>query len=868
MQPALTSARPPHAFEMGRHRAMSDNTLVIDLAGTWRLGWQDVRRGDAMTTEWPTERQQDWLDALVPGEVHRDLERHGILDPIESGLGALRAQWVDRATWIFLRDFELDEVPASAELVFERLELCAAIYVNGHRVGSHDNVFLPLRIDVTPYLQAGANRVRVELDGGQHLVADLPTKGYRRSVMQGPDKRHWLRAGQSQFGWDWSPRLVNIGITGPVRLEMRSVPVRIGHVVPIVDVASDHSSALVETRVFVVNATNRDERATLRLHLDDQMQSLDVVLPPGESRIDFLDRIENPTLWWPRGMGAQHRCSLAIELALPGSGTSEVRTLELGLRSIQLDQSPAPDRGTLFRIKVNGVPFFAKGGNWVPISLTPNPVPVELLDRQLTRAVEAEFNFLRVWGGGDYETDEFYDRCDVLGILVWQDLIFACSRYPMGNDWFRESVEDEVRHQIRRLARHPSLGLWCGNNENAWIGQGEGFPGPLVPRDDGTPLAEVQADHQWFETEAMNIARAEDPSRPFWPSSPWSPVDADHNAGHEGDQHPWSIGFTDVDFRKYRDMDARFPNEGGLLGASSLPALLTSLPEDQRFFGSFAWKTHDNEMIMRFPTRAYDEQLRDWTGLDVRQLSLEGYVYWTGLLQGEGLSEYVDNFRRRAHTTSAAVFWMYNDCWPTVRSWTIVDSEGRRTPSFHPVRRAFSPVRVGIRQAAKEGLGDAFVWVHNDTQDDVSLTLECGHLTFAGEMHTNHHPITVPARSVAEVAQLTAPDGDVHSSAYVAILRSGEQIISRNRLLPGKFSDLRLPDVDVRVHLEDLQDGRREAVFESDVFVLGVCLDLDGEGDLADNFFDLYPGLSHRVPWTHAQPPEVKFTGNSAGADS
>jgi beta-mannosidase len=362
-----------------------------------------------------------------------------------------------------------------------RLELGATVYLNGAVVGSQVTAFIPLRVEVAEHLRVGSNRLRVELDAGQHSVTELPAVGYRRSVMQGVDKRHWLRTGQSQFGWDWSPRLLTIGITGPVRLELREVALRLGDVVPVVEVAEDHAMATVTTRVFVANDSDSTLEATIGVQLDGRWQRVDVIAAPGETRVEVVTHVDRPRLWWPRGMGGQPLHPLVVELSRAGGDPAERRELRIGLRSVVVDQSPAPDRGTLFRIVVNGVPLFAKGGNWVPISLTPNPVPVPLLDRQLARAVEAEFNFLRVWGGGDYETEEFYDRCDELGILVWQDLIFACSRYPMRVDWYRELVEAEVRHQMRRLAKHPSLAVWCGNNENAWIGQDAGFPGAARP---------------------------------------------------------------------------------------------------------------------------------------------------------------------------------------------------------------------------------------------------------------------------------------------------------------------------------------------------------------------------------------------------
>ncbi|MFC0680093.1 hypothetical protein ACFFGH_19840 [Lysobacter korlensis] len=835
---------------------------ILDLAGRWRLGWQDPRRGDLAYAESPADEQLDWLEAVVPGEVHRDLERQGILEPIELGLGALAAQWVDRATWIFVRDVEIHAVPASAQLVFERLELGATVYLNGVLVGTQVTAFLPMRVEVAEHLHIGSNRLRVELDAGQHAVTELPAVGYRRSVLQGPDKRQWLRTGQSQFGWDWSPRLLTIGITGPVRLELRDLALRLAEVVPVVEVADDHAIATVTTRVFLANDSNAPVATTVRVELDGQQQRVEVMVEPGESRVDVVTRVERPELWWPRGMGAQPLHPLVVEVAGDGAGSAERRELRIGLRSMVVDQSAAPDRGTLFRIVVNGVPFFAKGGNWVPISLTPNPVPVDLLDAQLARAVEANFTMLRVWGGGDYETEEFYDRCDELGIVVWQDLIFACARYPMRVDWFRKLVEAEVRHQVRRLAKHPSLAIWAGDNENAWIGQDSVPPGPLVPLIDGIPVKEFEADHAWFEREAIDLAAEEDPTRLFWPSSPWSPTGPDHNAGHEGDQHPWSIGFGDVDFRKYRDIDARFPNEGGLLGPSTMPTILESLPEGHRFYNSFAWKTHENEMVMRYQPNRYDGLLKEWTGRDAASIPLEEWVYWSGLLHGEALTEYVDNFRRRSTTTGSAVFWMYNDCWPTVRSWTIVDYRARRTASFHPVRRAFAPVRVGIVDAAVSGAAGATVWVHNDTPSDLALELEAGTMAFAGPVDTTRSAVTVPARAVREVAHVAPPSGDPLASAYVAVLRDGDRVVSRNRLLPGRYSDLPLAGADVRVRVEPLAGGEGEAVFESDVFVLGVALDLEGDNDLADDFFDLYPGMPHRIQWSDPTPPVILFTGN------
>ena len=297
-------------------------------------------------------------------------------------------------------------------------------------------------------------------------------------------------------------------------------------------------------------------------------------------------------------------------------------------------------------------------------------------------ALEANFNFLRIWGGGLYESDDFYELCDEKGILVWQEFIFACSRYPADTLAFLNEVVEEARYQVRRLASHASLVVWCGNNEIEWLyWDHEHLRPSYLP------------DHVLFHDVLPDVLRDEDGTRFYLPSSPISPDGAFPNADDRGDQHPWSIGFENIDFREYREMICRFPNEGGILGPSSLPTVLECLPEDERRLDSPSWFLHDNTISAVQPSNC-DRMLELFCGLDPRAMSLEEYVYWGGLVEGEGLREYIENFRWRMWSSAAACFWMYNDCWPATRSWTIVDYALRRTPAFHPVRRAMEPVHA------------------------------------------------------------------------------------------------------------------------------------------------------------------------------
>ncbi|MBX3099364.1 MAG: hypothetical protein KF761_07250 [Salinibacterium sp.] len=818
----------------------------VSLNGLWRLGWYDGRRGDRAFRG--LHEQNNWLEATVPGEIHADLERQGVIQPIAPGLGALAARWIEDSVWYFERDFDLDAAALtdSAELVFGRLELDAAVFVNDTLVARHRTAFRPLRVQVREHLVAGRNVVRVELDGGLQAVSDLPAKGYSFDKAQRLTKRHWLRTGQSQFMWDWSPRLVTIGITGDVALELHDDVARIDEVVPLIAIAEDRSSATVTCRVHLSGIRS----GTVSVGIPELAVSAAAEVESGAEVVELVLNIADPELWWPVGMGEQPLFDLTATLDVSGR-MRDSRTRQIGLRSIVVDQSPAPDDGTLFRIFVNGLPFFAKGANWVPISLAPNPVDQQLLDRQLDRALEANFNFLRVWGGGDYETEEFYSGCDRRGILVWQDFIFAVSRYPFSVPEFAEEVSSEAVHQVRRLSSHASLAIWAGNNEIGWLGSFAVWPGPLVPAEDGVTLEQVRADHGFFENELREIVEANDGTRFYQPSSPWSDNSADHNDFHQGDQHPWEVGFDEVNFLLYRKMDARFPNEGGMLGPSSLPSLLASLPEGQREFESFAWKVHENEVMAVHAHRPLHALVEKWTGVRLAEVSLPEYAYWGGLIQSEALMEYIDNFRRRP-ATGAAVFWMFNDCWPTVRSWSIVDWEGRRSPAFAAVGRAFAPVRVAI----VERPDGASVHVTNDRPDVLSLELEWGSATLDGSVSTQRRVVEVPALSTVEVEQMPAL-ADPLGTAYIATLREGDAILSRDRLLGGPFAALPWLPANVRA-----EHGVGVSTFVSDVFVLGVCLDLDGERMLSDNFFDLYPGVPYSVSWDGSEPPTVLFTGN------
>jgi beta-mannosidase len=821
----------------------------LNLNGTWKLRWADGQRG---RLEYAAREQTDperYIDARVPGEVHLDAWRAGwIADPYV-GTNCLAARWVEEHQWAYRREFD---VPAEALrgrswLVFERLDLAATVILNGKEVGRQKNVFHPCRIEVTGSLKAGRNILAVNIESGLYHAG---TKPLEEGMARFPDhplhKSFWLRKPQCQFGWDWSTRFVNVGITGPVRLEWTADQVRLDQFVPLVELSPDLKTGKVRARLFVEGLAKRPVRAELSAEVAGCRCRARVMVKPGLNSYEVEVAVENPRLWWPVGHGPQNRYPVRAALRVGGRLVGE-RSAKVGFRHVRVNQDPHPEKGRYFVIEVNGRRIFAKGGNFVPADMIFARIDRRRYDVLTDRALEANFNMLRVWGGGLYEGDDFYDLCDRKGILVWQEFIFACLKYPVTDQEFHESVKAEAAWNVRRLAEHPSLVVWCGNNELEWGCWEWGF-------DQGA----VYPDYSLFHLTLPRILAREDPTRYYQPSSPFSPDGQHPNADELGDQHPWSVGFADLDFHKYRRMTCRFPNEGGFLGPTSLPTVLACLPEGQRRLQSFAWQVHDNAISNCQEPSPTDRITMEWLGKDSRRMSMEEYVYWGGLVHGEALSEYCANFRRRMFDSASAIFWMYNDCWPATRSWTIVDYYLRRTPAFHPVRRTMAPVSVVV---AEEG-GEVAVFGINETAEAVSAELRYGIFKLGGGFPMDRRAAAeLPPNSSVRLAGF--PLGawkDQKGSAAFAMLEDGGRLVARHRLFLPRFKDLRWAPARIRVRLEK---GR--AVFESPTFAWGVCLDLDGERQLADNFFDIYPGVAYSIPWKGRRSPKVLRVGNLRG---
>ncbi len=420
---------------------------ILDLNGTWQARGFDGQHGVPENYVRPDADQRIFIDAAVPGDIHLDLERAGLVGDRNIGLNTQNQRWVEEQIWVYRRTFTAppDALDKRAWLVFDALDLVADVYLNGSRIGSHNNVFYPCRLDVTGKLKAGENSLAVRLDSGLYSVAEKSSSDYSHYLDHMLHKRSWLRKPQCQFSWDWAPRLVNVGIPRGVRLEWTDTA-RIDSLVVYPVLSDDCKSATIEVRAFVDSAKPQPVKATVRVRVPeaDRTVEREVELPAGASRQDVSVDIPNPKLWWPKPHGDQPLYTVECEIVIDGE-VADSASRRTGIRSVRINQDQHPVEGRYFIIEINGRPIFAKGGNWVPPDTIYSTIDRDRYRKLVDLAVDANCNCLRIWGGGLYADPMLLEACDEAGVMVWHDFIFACSKYPGDDTDFLNNVRKRGR---------------------------------------------------------------------------------------------------------------------------------------------------------------------------------------------------------------------------------------------------------------------------------------------------------------------------------------------------------------------------------------------------------------------------------------
>ena len=657
--------------------------------------------------------------ATVPGEVHTDLLAAGVIDDPFDGANEHRLAWIGRTDWTYRATFTwAPDGHRRQELVAEGLDTVATVSLNGVELGRTANQHRTHRFDVTAVLVEGANELVVEfeapVDAAERLAA---ATGARPHVNRHPYNA--IRKMAANYGWDWGPDVAGVGIWKPLRLESWS-DVRIAAVRPLASV--DGTRGLLDVHVDL--EWEQPAGTTLAVLVGDRV--VDAAVAAGEPSVLLTATVEDVELWWPRSHGAQPLYDVRVSL-----GDRDGWQGRVGFRTVTLDVAPDAGGGP-FTISVNGEPVYVRGANWIPDDAFLTRLDAATYRTAVTDAVEANMNLLRVWGGGIYESEHFYAACDELGVLVWQDFLFACAAYSE-EEPLRGEVVAEAREAVTRLSQHASLALWNGNNENIW-----GY----VEWDWRAPLAGRTWGAGYYLDVLPAIVAELDPRTPYSAGSPFSYDSFIHpNDERNGTMHIWDV-WNEVDYTTYRSYSPRFASEFGFQGPPAW-STLTSVVHDEPLdpYGPqmlVHQKAEDGNLKLE---RGLGKHLPKWRDID-------DWHWVTQLNQARAVGYGIEHFRSLFPLNTGAVVWQLNDNWPVV-SWAAVDGHGIRKPLWFVLRRVYADRLVTIQPRA----GRPTLVVHNDSPEPFTARLRVtrGHTTGpvrAAESVT----VQVAARSAGTVA--------------------------------------------------------------------------------------------------------------------
>ncbi len=757
--------------------------MQVSLAQGWTV--------EAVGGDVPAAYRGVSVPATVPGCVHLDLMAAGLIPDPYLDANAAECAWIGRVDWRYRTAFDWDGGPGhpgsgspQVDLVTLGLDTVASVELNGTVVGQTANMHRSYRFDVAEKLRSGRNDLSVTFTGAVTAAdaADALDHRLYLGALGNPHPFNAIRKMACNYGWDWGPDLATVGIWKPLYLETWS-EVRIASVRPLVTV--DGRTGILDAHVEVQRAPGTDAAISVEVQIAGNDVAVEV--PAGRSHVEVQVEVADARLWWPHGYGDQPLYPVAVT-ATAGGGQHRWEG-RVGFRTVELDTSP-DEVGTPFTIRINGVAVFARGVNWIPDDCFPSRITRDRYEKRLTQAREAHVNMLRVWGGGLYESDDFYDLADEMGLLVWQDFLFACAAYSESEPLAGEVVA-EAREAVTRLSPHPSLVLWNGCNENIWGYEDWDWKGPLAGKDWGLG---------YYLKVLPDIVAELDPTRPYCPGSPYSmsqdihPNDPDH-----GTMHIWDV-WNQRDYTAYRDYVPRFASEFGWQGPPTWATLTRAVHDEPLLPESAGMLFHQkaeggNDKLTRGlePHLPMPAEMPDW--------------HWAmSLNQARAIAFGLEHFRSWMGTCMGTLVWQLNDCWP-VTSWAAIDGDGRLKPLWYALRHAYAD-RLLTVQPRDGGLAVVAV---NDTDEHWQGHLEIRRHAFDGtQLADATLELDVPARAAATVALpggLATPADPAREA--LAVHASGAE---RACWFFAEDRDAHLPEPQSEVHLHQIDGGYRVTV--------------------------------------------------------
>ncbi len=799
-----------------------------------QTGWQFREAG-----------KTDWYNASVPGCVHTDLLANKLIEDPFYRDNEKKQQWIGKTNWEYRTTFDVTPQTIQrqkVELVFEGLDTYAQVFLNDQALLNADNMFRTWRVDAKPLLKAGPNTMRIVFRSPINEILPVMAKlSYQlpASNDQGEKTSPFTRKAPYHYGWDWGPRFVTSGIWRPVSLEAWD-DACVSDVQIIVNTMSSERAEMT-ANVEIEAAAAGAATILLDSPTDKSVAGRqEVNLNKGNNRVSFNFTIMRPAMWWPNGLGAQPLYTFRARSVVNGRTTDEAST-RTGLRTLKLERE-RDEAGESFTFVINGVRVFGKGGNWIPADNFPTRITKDKYRFLLESVRDSNMNMLRVWGGGIYEADEFYEMCDEMGILVWQDYMFACSMYP-GNQEFLDNVRAEAIDNVKRLRNHPSIVIWAGNNEveTAWRNWGwrQNLPSSLW--DDYQKI---------FHGVLQEVSAEYDPSRPYWPSSPHGGLADDPDSKRSGDVHYWEVWHAEKPFSEYEKQRPRFMSEYGFQSFPNIETVKYYTLPNERDIESPIMLAHQrhprgNQLIREYMLREYP-----------KPKDFESFLYISQVLQAEGIRTGTEHLRRIMPHNMGSLYWQINDCWP-VASWSSIDYFGRWKALQYYAKRFYS--NLLISPTVRDGY--LYLYVVSDKVNPVPAKIKVTTMDFEGRtLKIFNQEVTVApvmSRSYNELKVDDLLEGTDKKKAYASVeLIVDEKVVSRSDYFFAPFKDLAFSKPTIRPEVIAAKErGKFVVKLSTDKFARAVYLAVpDRDGFFSDNYFNLAPGRDVTVQFRSNAP--------------
>lgn len=769
--------------------------------------------------------EHKWMKAIVPGCNFLDLMENGVIEDPFIGLNEEKAEWVGKTDWKYKRSFTVtDEELAYDEILLtcEMLDTLCDVYINGEKIASCNNCHIGYSFNIKDNLKAGENEILIEFMSCVNYVKKISSSRPVPPNSNGQNGIVFVRKPQCHFGWDWGPVLVPSGITRDIYLEFINTAK-----LENISLTQKHYDGKVDVSYKCEISEYTDEEYTCNVtltHPDGKEQTL--------TGVEGTFTVENPELWWTyelSGKKEQPLYTVSATVEAKGKTVSE-KAVKTGLRTLVLDRSK-DKYGSNFRFILNGVPLFIKGGNFIPADSFVTRFTEEKMDYLLEAARFSNFNLIRIWGGGYYESDAFYSKCDSMGILLWQDFAFACQPYPFFEEDFLDNVKKEIEYNVKRLHNHPSLALWCGNNEI------EAMSGGWMNMRKYIKWTEI-----FFHDILEKEIRKYDTSTSFIPGSPCGTA---HNVGvnsdNVGDTHLWSVWHGLSSMKQYRSRMTRFCSEFGFESLPDIKSIRTFASEEDYSLSSKVFTAHQkcnsgNDKMFYY--------IRSRFNLPAR---FEDFVYLSQVTQAECMKDATEHWRRNKGRCNGAIYWQFNDCWP-VCSWSSIDYYGNYKALQYIAKHFNAPLSVSIEDNEK----NISIFVLNDLNAPQKVKLCYEVFDFEkGALEKHEKEFTVEKLEnrklySIDIKKLTDTYNTKTTGIYASVYSDGK-LISEKTLLLGQEKDLTLPKAELKLEKKIEKDSISVTV-TADKFARMVNVSCDESMlPFSDNFFDLLPGMSKTV---------------------